>query len=300
MALAGAAPVGAGAATYDIQLRLLGPVNPLPQGCGSGVACTVAADGQAQFRFARLGSALGLAFAPAWNEPAGTTGQAGFETSLSVNGAFVGLTKAEWATEGGKEPPPVLPVTSLHLRKGLGGSIDLGFRVSYLPGSQMVGMGAELRAGLLDGLESAPDVAVRVWGEHLLGAGELFVNEVGADLLVSRSFGLGGLLQLQPFLQIGVAFLQLDAAWVDFSPQDFKSADPFGNHDIFQSVKLFDNSYLRSALGLRLVTGAVILGIEGGGAWGSNVVSSSAAAGKPAASQSTNQYSASFHLGLGF
>ena len=68
---------GAIAAGNDLDLRKLG--HPDALGC---TACTGAAgdapepgDPQAQARFHRLSSTLGLAFAPVFHEPAGSLGQ---------------------------------------------------------------------------------------------------------------------------------------------------------------------------------------------------------------------------------
>jgi hypothetical protein len=260
----------------------------------------VAANGAAQKRFARLGSALGLAFVPRWSEPAASAGQAGFEVGVVETGAFLKLSNDEWATEGsrGQSPAPgLLPITSVQLRKGLGGSLDLGLSVSYLPGSQILGLGAALRLSILDGIEHAPDVAIRVWGEHLVGSGELFVNELGGDLLVSKTFGLAGMLKVQPFGQFGMAFVQLDTAKIDFLPEGYNASSPLSFQDVFERVLLTDNRYLRAAVGARLLTGAVVFAVEGAAAWGTNPVQSAAPS---SVQQYTRQYSVAANLGFGF
>jgi hypothetical protein len=293
-----AAPA-AGAGEYDIQLRWLGSPGALPVSC-QGANCTTAASGEAQKRFARLGSALGLAFVPRWSEPAASTGQAGVEVGVVETGVFLALSKEEWATEGSRgqsAAPGLLPITSVQVRKGLGGSLDLGLSVSYLPGSQILGLGAALRLAILDNLEHAPDVAIRVWGEHLVGSGELFVNEVGGDLLVSKTFGLAGVMKLQPFGQFGMAFVQLDTAKIDFQPESYNPVSPLSYQDVFERVLITDNRYLRASVGARLLTGVVVLALEGAAAWGTNPVQS---AEPKTVEQFTRQYSLAANLGFGF
>jgi hypothetical protein len=300
-------PRPAGALDNDVQLRWLGSPNGLPTGCSptpqaAQPQCTTQPDANAQSRFARMGSALGLAFAPVWSEPGSTAGQAGFELNVAEVLAFPRLHADEWATDGSKalSAPTVLPLTSLTVRKGLGASIDLGFSLTYLAGSQMIGLAADLRVALLDGVEKAPDVALRLWGGHLAGSGELFVNDLGGDLVLSKSFGVSGMVKLQPFAQLGFAWIQLDSALIDFAPESYPAA-PTGalqvlsNHDVFQTVKLFDNRYLRSTIGLRLIAGAALVTLEGSGAWGTNPVQSGSAT-----TQGTQQYGLSAHVGFGF
>lgn len=302
-------PRPAAALDNDVQLRWLGSPNSVPTGCvqlGQANPANLPLCSQApQSRFARMGSALGLAFAPAWSEPGATGGQAGFELNVAEVLAFPRLHADEWGTEGshGAGAPAVLPLTSLTIRKGLGASIDLGFSITYLAQSQMIGLAADLKVALLDGVEKAPDVAVRFWGGHLAGSGELFVNDMGGDLVLSKSFGVSGMVKLQPFAQLGFAWIQVDSSLIDFAPESYPTtpavaADVLANHDVFQTVKLLDNRYFRSTVGLRLIAGAVLLTLEAAGAWGTNPITSTQ--GGFTATQGTQQYDLSARLGFSF
>ena len=82
---AGAARAGGN----DLELWKLG--HPDPIGCtrcdGSPGDPAEPGDPNAQARFHRLASTLGLAFAPPFQETAGTLGQSGFEVGLSTSEA---------------------------------------------------------------------------------------------------------------------------------------------------------------------------------------------------------------------
>ena len=249
-------------------------------------------------------AALGLAFVPGLGEAAGTMGQAGFEIGFSQTAAFLKLDPTEWAsvgTQASGAPPTLLSVSTLTLRKGLGGSLELGTYLSYLAGSQILGVGAELRFALIDGLDFAPDVGLRAYGTRLLGTGELDLTSVGADALISKSWGVGGMVKLQPYFQFGISMVHATTGVVDFQPGAEDPKDPTADDGVFRTVKMFDNLYNRFALGLRMVAGAVVLGVEGSVAFGTNPVQSDKLTGNVAPpTQFTRQFGASLRLGVGF
>lgn len=230
----------------------------------------------AQARFHRLASTLGMAFAPPFQEPAGTLGQSGFELGLSSNQAFLKLDGSTWTTNGtasGKDAPKVLIIPTLTARKGLGGSVELGVAVSWLSASQMGAVSAEVRIAPLDGVAYAPDLGLRAWGTRPFGTQELDLFTAGADVLLSKSFGLGGMVKLQPYFQGGVQWINAVSAVVDFKPTAESSVNPTADDGIFQDISFLKNRYLRGALGVRLVAGAVVLAVEGNLVQGTNAVS---------------------------
>src|SRR6266849_5971422 len=85
----------------------------------------------AQARFHRLASTLGLAFAPPFQETAGTLGQSGFEVAVSSSEAFLRISGDSWPTRA-SSPPKVLTLPTVTVRKGLGGSLELGAAVAWL------------------------------------------------------------------------------------------------------------------------------------------------------------------------
>ena len=286
----------------DLQLWKLGHPDPLSCTRCDGLPGDTAESGDlgAQARFHRLASTLGLAFAPRFQDTAGTLGQAGFEVSVSSSEAFLKLSPDAWAGASAA-PPSVLTLPTVTLRKGLGGSLELGAAVSWLSKSQMTALSFQIRWALLDGVAFSPDLAVRAWGTRVLGSQELDLTVAGADLQLSKSFGVAGMVKLQPWAQGGIALVNALSSVVDFKPAAENGANPTADDGIFRTVTLTDNRYLRAALGLRLVAGAVVLGVEGGVAWGTNPIQSDKLpAGAAVPTDYVRVWSASGTLGFTF
>ena len=161
--LSGAARAGAN----DVQLWRLGHPDAIACTVCDGSPSDAAEPGTpgAQARFHRFASTLGLAFVPPFQEPAATTGQAGFEVGLSSSQAFLRISADAWPTAGTQAsaaPPGLLVLPALAVRKGLGGSFELGVAVQWLTNSEIMAVSGELRWAVVEGLASAPDVALRL------------------------------------------------------------------------------------------------------------------------------------------
>jgi hypothetical protein len=183
-------------------------------------------------------------------------------------------TWATQATQATAAAPKVLVLPTVTLRKGLGGSFEVGAALSWLANSQMAGLSAQLRWAPLDGVAYAPDLAVRAWATRVIGAQDLDLTVGGADAMLSKSFGLGGMVKLQPYAQGGMAFVNALSGVVDFKPLAENNLNPTSDDGIFRTVSFFHNGYTRWALGLRLVAGAVVLGVEGTLSQGRNPIQS--------------------------
>lgn len=256
----------------DLQLYRLGHADDLNCTLCDGQPGDVKEPGTvaAQMRFHMLASLLGLAFVPQFQEPAGTLGQSGFEIGIGSQQAFLRMPAEAWAGSGPK--PEVLVLPGVALRKGLGGSLELGLAASWLTQSQMFALSAELRWAVVEGLPRAPDVALRAHGTRLLGSRELDLTTAGADLAVSKDFAVAGVARLQPVFQAGIVFVNAATTVIDFKPAAENDANPTADDATFRTVSLLDNRYLRAAAGLRLVTGVWVVGVEGSFATGKNRV----------------------------
>jgi hypothetical protein len=271
--LAGAAR----AAGNDLQLWRLGHPDPMPCTLCDGSPADLPEPGTpgAQARFHRLASTLGLAFVPPFQETAATTGQAGFEVGLSSSQAFLHIAADAWPTvdtQATGAPPSVLILPALAVRKGLGGSFELGAAFQWLANSQMMALSGELRWAMVEGLESAPDVALRAWGTRVIGSQDLDLGSAGADALVSKSFGVAGMMKVQPYGSFGLAMVNANSAAVDFKPAAEDAARPGIDDQVFHTVSLYNNRYWRASAGARLVVGSVVAGVEGAVAFGTNAI----------------------------
>ena len=295
--LAGAARAGGN----DLELWRLGHPDPMSCTVCDGSPGDVPQPGSpgAQARFHRMASTLGLAFIPPFQEGASTTGQAGFEVGISSNQAFLHIAADAWPTvntQATGEPPAVLILPTLTVRKGLGGSFELGAAVQWLADSSMMAVSGELRWAAVEGLGSSPDVALRVWGTRVVGAQDLDLASAGADALISKSFGVGGMMKVQPYGSFGVALVNAFSAAIDFKPSAEDPARPGSDDQVFHTVSLFNNRYWRASAGARLVVGTVVAGIEGAVAWGTNDIQD----GPPAGTNFVRLYSLAARFGATF
>ena len=291
---------GARAAGNDLQLWRLGsPGNvTVCTVCNGTDNAVVPGDPSAQTRFARLTTTLALAFAPAFEDAAQTTGQSGFELGAGTQVVFPRISEQEWpseATLGTGAPPQALLIPTLALRKGLGGSLELGLAVSILANSQIVGLSGQIRWAPFDGLYGVPDVALRAWGSHLIGVQDLNLSYGGADVLVSKSFGVAGTFRLQPYAQYGMMLVDANTTSIDFNPAAEDPANPSADDGSFNRIAFWENRYHRFAAGVRVVSGRWLLGVEGSMAMGTNPVQQGGTA-----TQFTRVVTASGRLGLPF
>jgi hypothetical protein len=87
---------------------------------------------------------------------------------------------------------------------------------------------------------------------------------------------------------------------LNFRPDGFDQNNPSAQAGSFQTIGFFHNVYYRGVLGLRMLAGALVLGLEGGLAMGSNPVQNDPPPGGAAPTQFTRLWSASAHLGAAF
>jgi hypothetical protein len=265
------------AAPNDLQLWRLGHPDSLGCTACDGSPGDVPEPGTpgAQARFHRLSSTLGLAFIPPFQDPAATTGQAGVEIGVSSSQALLRIGADAWPTEVTQAigtPPTVLLMPAMSLRKGLGGSLELGAGIQWLAYSRMMAFSGQLRWAAVEGLENAPDLALRAWGTRVVGTQDLRLWSLGGDALVSKSFGIAGMMKLQPYGMFGVAMVNAASVLVDFKPGAENPAQPAADDQVFHGASFYNNRYWRAGAGMRVVTGTLVVAVEGTMAWGRNSI----------------------------
>jgi hypothetical protein len=304
--LALVAASGARAADNDLQLFRLGHPNDIRVCtiCDGSDTTIEPGDLGAQRRFARLSATLGLAFTPPFQEQARTTGEAGFELGISGAVAFPKLAPDEWPTAGSLATYPApqqLVLPTLTIRKGLGGGFELGAAASYLVQSEMVGLSAELRWAALEGLERAPDLSLRVFGTRVIGTRELDLVVGGADVSISKSFGLAASAEVQPYAQYGMTFINAESSAIDFHPSTENVRTPTDDDSVFRTISFFQNRYQHAVIGVRVVSGKFLAAVEGGVALGTNPIQHDAlAGGARVPDQFTRVWSAAGRLGVAY
>jgi hypothetical protein len=209
LALAGAARAN----PMDLTLsRLYDPDECTSDALSQANNAALCAD-QAAFR--TLAREVGLVLAPALLAPAETLGYAGFY--LGLEGALTSINSGNdednvWhrATEDGN-PDGVLFVPSIHARKGLPFSFELGTSFSYVAATELVLLGLDIRWALLEGYRTGwkgyfPDISLRGAVNRLMGDDELDLTVWSIDVALSHPFAVSGMMTITPYA--GYQFIQ--------------------------------------------------------------------------------------------
>ncbi|MBI5510651.1 MAG: hypothetical protein HY903_17980 [Deltaproteobacteria bacterium] len=253
------APVVARANPYDISVR------------GLGRPATNSLTDPAVLRYRALTSELALSLAPRPLAPAETLGLSGFEFSLVSTLAGISSGEAYWQgqpgspiiegalpSHGSRAVPSALWVPSLHVRKGLPFSTEIGINGSYLAFSEMVNAGVEAKVALHESyFRYAPALSFRAAGSRLFGATDFGMITVEGDAMTSLAFGVGGMAQVTPYAGYGLMYAQIDHTVIDETPYKVLDANdqqggPSGSLYSFPTLDWNENQHSRIFGGLRI------------------------------------------------
>jgi len=233
--------------------------------------------GESKVRFARLSADLGLAFGSALLQPGSTTGHSGFAFDLEsayaqVHHGVIGADHAEpgfafdapdyWVTR--EMRPSELFITSVHVRKALPFSIELGGRFMYLSQSSYFAGQVEAKWAMLEGYRELPDVALRGAYTSVLGQRDLRLRTTDFGLLVSKRFGVNAVTSLTPYLAARFTLLSASTDAMAFRADD-TTGTPLTPDQVLASSAAFPDFsglFYRTTAGVRLTSFAVSLAAE--------------------------------------
>ncbi|MBU8896014.1 hypothetical protein DRW03_05310 [Corallococcus sp. H22C18031201] len=198
--------------------------------------------------------------------PPQTTGHSGYALNMELSVVSLPDT-VRIPTE--KAQPGTVLVPSLHVRKGLPFSLELGGRVGWVEKSRMVTATGEVKWAINEGFTYLPDVGVRGHVTKLFGAHDLDLTTLGVDIGIGKQFPIGGMVTLTPyggldFVMVGATSrtLQFDTGQtLDDSLAD-NSRAALVNAAAYQKVSFGDNMNQRLYGGARFIGGALQLGVE--------------------------------------
>ncbi|GMU09681.1 hypothetical protein [Corallococcus caeni] len=234
------------------------------RGATAVITNTEFAEASADFRaFART---FGAVMTSANLMPPRTTGHSGFAFNAELS--VVSLPEdVQLPTE--KEQPGSMLVPSLHVRKGLPFSLELGGRVGWIEKSSMVTATGELKWAVNEGFTYLPDVGLRLHVTKLFGAHNLDLTTTGLDIGVGKQFPLGGMVTLTPYGGLDLNFVSATTRTLDFDPsrtvadsQGNDSRDALTNTAPYSRVNASDNLTPRFYAGARFIGGVLQLGAE--------------------------------------
>ena len=221
-------------------------------------------------RYRRLASELTAALAPRVLQPAETLGMSGFEFSVVSTVAGISGESAYWqgqpgnpVLEGGMQADRKVPlslwVPSIHLRKGLPLSTEVGASATYLSFSEMFMLGGEVKLAIHESFfRWVPALSVRGAIARLMGSSDLDIITGEFDVLASLPIGIGGMLQVTPFLGYAHIMAQFNSQVIDETPHIVNvetGGDQYGGDDgslyNFPTIDWGDNQFPRFFGGFR-------------------------------------------------
>lgn len=240
---------------YDLQLHRLG--NPAPNSQNYNAAANAS--------FRSLARELGMAINSANLMPPETLGHSGFSVNAELS--WVQLPNASpWPTE--KAFPGDLLIPSVHIRKGLPFSTEVGARVAWLEKSQMFAATAEAKYALTEGFAFLPDLGIRAHASRLVNARSMSLTTLGADLGMGKQFAVGGMMTLTPYVGWNLVWVSAQSGQIDFRPERSQSQSlatstaQLTDTNVFENVAFDDNMQNRFYGGIRLIGGVLQLGAE--------------------------------------
>lgn len=240
----------------------------------SGDAALLASE--AKTRFAILSAETALALSSAILTPASTTGYAGFDVDLeaayvAVHPQTVGSTsfgssfepRGPWQTRS--MTPHELFMPSVHVRKALPFSLELGGRMIYLSQSSYFGAQIEGKWALNEGFHVLPDLAVRVAHTQLFGQRDWNLGATDLDLMMSKRFGVNGVTSFTPYLAARFTYVGASSETMDFGPARAGGTTATGAEELRSTQAAFPKlraGFYRTTAGLRFTAHVVSLAGE--------------------------------------
>lgn len=221
------------------------------------------AGGQITDRWERLTTELAYVIAPRLASPAETLGHAGFHVSALWGGTFVSSDEPYWqVTEAGLDGDPVgmLHTLQLDVRKGLPFSFEVGANFSWLVESELFSPGIEVRWALQEGYRLAPDFGLRGSVNHMVGNRDMSLTVVGLDAVVSKGFGIAGMMHLAPYLSWSLLMIAASSRVIDPTPT---VETDIGQNFVFDELVAPENIHHKLTLGARALFSILNLSVQG-------------------------------------
>jgi hypothetical protein len=258
------APLVARAGDYTLTLeRLIGPPTT-PGTFNDPTAIPI------QTAYRSLMSEMGVVFAPKWMSPSDTLGWSGFHLSFDAAFTSISNTQDYWQKGVRDASSGFLPTITVMARKGIWAplpSFEIGAGASYLVDSPIVALITYMKFAIHEGMHKfpMPSIALRGAVSRPFGTSQVDMTVVSTDLSLSKSFGVGGTLKLDPYLGANLLLTIVKSQVIDTTPNvdafkqgpmsvDLNSNTTFPDQDTILRWRLF--------VGLRLVWSLLAVSFE--------------------------------------
>ena len=214
---------------------------------------------EAQANYRDLVREYGVAFGPQLSSPAKTLGINGFQ--FDVQFAITSINnQGQYWQEGVEDerPESQLMVTRIGLRKGLAASLEFGSDVAYLVNSEMWSLGGFIKWSPHEMMDDFPvDLAIRGSLSKTVGSPQLQVTMTGADVVLGKTFGLGGVVNLSALCRLLPPWVSGSSGILDANPGIPNDVEGQSRGEfVFATETILVQ---RIAFGMRLVTGLFTL-----------------------------------------
>ena len=233
--------VGVHAEGLQIQLSKFGSIGP------NGLAMDT--DG-----FENFSGDLGLTLHPRFAGPGSTLGSRGIDLGYNVSFIDIDESAEHWLKPIGAATD-LLTTHHIYVRKGLPFSIEIGGILTHLQGTDIWAIALELKWAMIEGHKYAPDIGLRTHVNTMLGNRDLVMITSGGDLTISKSFGIGGVLQLIPFAGYELTYVHTRSHVLGLFTEGNLKPTTF----ILPSQDIVRH---RALIGLRFISGLLDFGFE--------------------------------------
>lgn len=196
-----------------------------------GRITAVTAGREAESQFRSLMSELGVALAPRALVPADTLGFAGFQVSAELGLTRVSRDAPFWngveavapQSPAASRPDRWLTTIGAFVRKGVWLGVpafEVGAGAMNLIDSRMVSWQGYAKLALHEGFHRwpLPSLALRGAASYVTGADQARLAVLGADVIVSKSFGVRGTWRFEPYAGGSSLFIRARSGTLDLTP----------------------------------------------------------------------------------
>ncbi|MFZ4579877.1 MAG: hypothetical protein ACOYOB_15920 [Myxococcota bacterium] len=205
---------------------------------------------------------IGLALGPRMLGPGASGGPLGY--SATFESSWIGIhDKAEYWQKAADAPKSLVTSGQLRVRKGLPHQAQIGTVLTNLNDSDLWAFGAELGLSLIDGFKYIPDLGVRASLNTVLGNSDVDMFIVGADVAISKSFGIAGVMTLEPWLGYSMTYTYVGThQLLTFADEHAVRPDVIVVEEFGSWGNVSEALGHRAAVGLRTVVMRAQLGAE--------------------------------------
>ncbi len=165
-------------------------------------------------------------------------------------------------TQNGNFSGPLL-IPSVHIRKGLPWSFEVGARVGWIENSGLFDGTIEAKWAVNEGFAYLPDIGIRGYATRLFNSRDFDLTAAGLDLGIGKRFPIGGMITLTPYAGWNLVWVAADSNIIDFQPSrtqqeaEASSTAQLNNTGVYSQLAAGPNEHNRFYGGVRFVGGVI-------------------------------------------